>query len=50
MDYARACARRAEAVLADLHPVPVAALAGELPIASQQLVEIAKALTLTARC
>ncbi|MCX5515368.1 D-xylose ABC transporter ATP-binding protein [Kaistia algarum] len=38
--------RRAEAVLADLHPVPVTALAGELPIASQQIVEIAKALTL----
>ena len=41
--------RRAEAVLADLHPVPVAALAGELPIASQQIVEIAKALTLNCK-
>ena len=41
--------RRAEAVLADLHPVPVTALAGELPIASQQIVEIAKALTLNCK-
>ncbi len=41
--------RRAEAVLADLHPVPVAALAGDLPIASQQIVEIAKALTLNCK-
>ncbi len=37
---------RAEAALADLHPVPVGVLAGDLPIASQQIVEIAKALTL----
>lgn len=37
---------RAEAALAGLHPVPVRALAGELSIASQQIVEIAKALTL----
>ena len=41
--------RRAEGVLADLHPVPVAALAGGLPIASQQIVEIAKALTLNCK-
>ncbi len=41
--------RRAEAVLADLHPVPVMALAGALPIASQQIVEIAKALTLNCK-
>ncbi len=37
---------RAEAVLAPLHPVPVTVAAGSLPIASQQIVEIAKALTL----
>ena len=37
---------RAEAVLAPLHPLPVAVKAGSLPIASQQIVEIAKALTL----
>lgn len=36
----------AEAALAGLHPVPVTALAGDLSIASQQIVEIAKALTL----
>ncbi len=41
--------RRAEAVLADLHEVPVTALAGALPIASQQIVEIAKALTLNCK-
>jgi ribose transport system ATP-binding protein len=41
--------RRAEAVLASLHPVPVDVRAGELPIASQQIVEIAKALTLNCR-
>ncbi|MGK9232386.1 sugar ABC transporter ATP-binding protein [Inquilinus limosus] len=41
--------RRAEAVLAGLHPVPVEVRAGELPIASQQIVEIAKALTLNCR-
>jgi ribose transport system ATP-binding protein len=41
--------RRAEAVLADLHEVPVTVLAGTLPIASQQIVEIAKALTLNCK-
>jgi ribose transport system ATP-binding protein len=41
--------QRAEAVLAPLLPIPVDALAGSLPIASQQIVEIAKALTLDAR-
>ncbi|TSD87201.1 sugar ABC transporter ATP-binding protein [Mycobacterium sp. KBS0706] len=41
--------RRAEAVLASLHPVPVDVRAAELPIASQQIVEIAKALTLNCR-
>jgi ribose transport system ATP-binding protein len=41
--------RRAEAVLADLHEVPVTMLAGTLPIASQQIVEIAKALTLNCK-
>ena len=37
---------RAEKALAGLHPVPATALVGDLPIASQQIVEIAKALTL----
>ena len=37
---------RAEQALAGLHPVPATALVGDLPIASQQIVEIAKALTL----
>jgi ribose transport system ATP-binding protein len=37
---------RAEHALAGLHPVPATALVGDLPIASQQIVEIAKALTL----
>lgn len=37
---------RAEQALAGLHPVPVTARVGDLPIASQQIVEIAKALTL----
>ena len=41
--------RRAVAALADLHPLTVDALAGDLPIASQQIVEIAKALTLNCR-
>ncbi|KJS11368.1 MAG: D-ribose transporter ATP-binding protein [Hoeflea sp. BRH_c9] len=37
---------RAEAALSELHPVPAGAKVGDLPIASQQIVEIAKALTL----
>ncbi len=41
--------KRAETVLADLHEVPVTTLAGALPIASQQIVEIAKALTLNCK-
>ncbi|MCY0146571.1 sugar ABC transporter ATP-binding protein [Hoeflea sp. G2-23] len=38
--------QRAEAALSELHPVPADAKVGNLPIASQQIVEIAKALTL----
>ena len=38
--------QRAEAALAELHPVPAGEKVGDLPIASQQIVEIAKALTL----
>jgi ribose transport system ATP-binding protein len=38
--------RKATEVLAQLHAVPVTERAGSLPIASQQIVEIAKALTL----
>ena len=41
--------RRAETALADLHDVPTGALAGNLPIASQQIVEIAKALSLNCK-
>ena len=37
---------RAQKVLADLIPIPVDEKVGNLPIASQQIVEIAKALTL----
>ena len=37
---------RAKKVLADLMPIPVDEKVGNLPIASQQIVEIAKALTL----
>ncbi|MEQ8392519.1 MAG: sugar ABC transporter ATP-binding protein [Thalassospira sp.] len=37
---------RAKKVLADLIPIPVDEKVGDLPIASQQIVEIAKALTL----
>ncbi len=40
---------RAERILQQLHPVPVRARAGDLSISDQQVVEIAKALTLDCR-
>jgi ribose transport system ATP-binding protein len=45
MDF-RAIRVKAEAAMAQLTPVPVAAMVGSLPISQQQLVEIGKALTL----
>ncbi|HAE49652.1 MAG TPA: D-xylose ABC transporter ATP-binding protein [Tistrella mobilis] len=41
--------RKAEAVLGLLHPMPVDTLVGQIGISAQQLVEIAKALTLDCR-